>query len=78
VRRALAVAAIVVLYLAGWFFVGVSWPLLVYDFAKDVVLENGEYFVKMVAGWTAWVGLCVLLYIAGEWLITSLLGRSSR
>jgi hypothetical protein len=35
------------------------------------VRDNGPYFVAMVAGWTAWVCVCALVYAGIERLFDS-------
>jgi hypothetical protein len=45
------------------------WIAIAVAFVVDAAIKHGVYFVLMVAGWTAWVCLCALLYTVAERLI---------
>jgi hypothetical protein len=53
-----------------------SLAKMLFAFIADAVIEHGAYFTLMVAGWTAWVCFCALLYTVAEWLISQVLRRS--
>jgi hypothetical protein len=53
--------------------VGIPWAAAK---VAEFIADNAVYLTFVVVGWTAWVSVCVLLYIAAEWLITNLRGRA--
>jgi hypothetical protein len=68
----IAIAAIAV-YAIGWLIAGPSWPMGIFGLAANFVVENGVYFSLVLAGWTAWVCFCALIYTAFERLFPDFL-----
>lgn len=76
IAKSIGVAAVVILILGG-LIVGTTRILSVFALVASFAIEQGVYAALMVAGWTAWVCFCALVYMVFERLFPNFLGPSS-